>query len=123
MSDSSTRFREKCLLLIESILESVEKIRVDAIGSKPLDEGVRIAECFHDRGQVGSVEPCRRKMSMSMSKAATLPSSRDLITYEAHVRTCALARDPIQAVSMASCNSFSQCWATVTRSRRRKTLG
>ena len=24
---------------------------------------------------------------------------------------------------MASCNSFGQCWATVTRSRRRKTLG
>ena len=46
-----------------------------------------------------------------------------LITYEAHVRTCALARDPIQAASMASCNSFGQCWATVTRSRRRKTLG
>ena len=45
-----------------------------------------------------------------------------LITYEAHVRTCALARDPIQAASMASCNSFGQCWATVTRSRRRKTL-
>ena len=43
-----------------------------------------------------------------------------LITYEAHVRTCALARDPIQAASMASCNSFGQCWATVTRSRRRK---
>ena len=34
-----------------------------------------------------------------------------------------LARDPIQAASMASCNSFGQCWATVTRSRRRKTLG
>ena len=48
---------------------------------------------------------------------------RFLITYEAHVRTCALARDPIQAASMASCNSFGQCWATVTRSRRRKTLG
>ena len=46
-----------------------------------------------------------------------------LITYEAHVRTCALARDPNQAASMASCNSFGQCWATVTRSRRRKTLG
>ena len=46
-----------------------------------------------------------------------------LITYEAHVRTCALARDPIQAASMASCNSFGQCWATVTCSRRRKTLG
>ena len=46
-----------------------------------------------------------------------------LITYEAHVGTFALARDPIQAASMASCNSFGQCWATVTRSRRRKTLG
>ena len=46
-----------------------------------------------------------------------------LITYEDHVRTCALARDPIQAASMASCHSFGQCWATVTRSRRGKTLG
>ena len=46
-----------------------------------------------------------------------------LITYEAHVGTCALARDPIRAASMASCNSFGQCWATVTRSRRRKPLG
>ena len=52
-----------------------------------------------------------------------LSTNKFLITYEAHVRTCALARDPIQAASMASCNSFGQCWATVTRSRRRKTLG
>ena len=131
--------REKELEALSLVVSAAEvrdaRWEINKIGPRPRREKPRIATAQdapypeeHDANEEDGthrvwIRETSLKDHVTGLDSAALISKGILITYEAHVRTCALARDPIQAASMASCNSFGQCWATVTRSRRRKPLG